>query len=133
MPEPTVIKHHAHQTVSHVLAEIQPQGATTSAPTRPGAQSKINAQALRFMHRVDKQLLPLRAHKLDRAARDAEVHFEKNCATDARVSHGFQVSGKALAGQVAIHKIPIDPRPRLWRRVLEPSFEVIRSDGEDLA
>ena len=56
---------------------------------------------------------------VDDAAGRMQPHIHSELAADAHVGECLQIGANAFAGDVAVHPIPIDPRPDLGRRLGE--------------
>src|ERR1035437_3014418 len=70
--------------------------------------------------------LPVFAHEFHRTRLDSDAYFEKDCAAQAGFLHRLQIGFHALAGKMAVHKIPVDPGARLIGRMGEIRGHAIR-------
>lgn len=52
-------------------------------------------------------------------------HIHDEHAADAHALHRLQISGDAVGGDIGVVAKPIDPRPRLRRRLLKISREAV--------
>ena len=115
----------AGHDVLHGLLWLDPWPAA-ARPARPGVQGDLKPEPLRLEHGMLEQGPPRLTHEVDRAPGNADVHLHDDHAADAGLAHRFEVSGDALAAQVAVHPEPVHPRPRSVRRLPEPLFQLSR-------
>ena len=119
----TVYGRLAGHQVLHRLFRLDP-GSAGAAPARPGADGDLQAQPLGFVDGVGEEFLPLGAHEIDRPPRHADVDFQENPAAEACAFHRFQVGRQPLAAEVAVHEVPVDPRPGRVGRVEELGLDI---------
>ncbi len=112
----------AGDQVLHGLLGADPWPAA-AAPAGTGVEGQLQAQALGLLDRVPEESLPLRAHELDRPARNAHIHLHQQPAAKPGLGHRLQVGRNPLPRHVAIHEKPIRPRPRLRGRIAKARVE----------
>ncbi len=117
----------------HRLFRFDPRAAR-AAPSRACRQRYLESQLIGSPKCIGNGLLPTFAHEPLRATRNPDVNFEIDPAPNSRVLHRVEIGGHSLGREMAVHEIPIDPRPRLiWRihKVRMVQVDVVRREREE--
>ena len=94
-----------------------------AAPAGVVVHVHLQPQPVRLGADMLEQLAPQRPAEPRRAFRRALVHLHDQHAADAHALHRLQVGGDAVAGDVAVQREPIDPRPGGVGRLEEAFFQ----------
>ncbi len=101
---------HAGHDILHGMFHRHP-GSAGAAPTRARPERDLQSELIGLVHGLPEQSLPGGTHERHGPAGNPEADFQENRAADARDLHRLQVGRHALAVEVAVHEIPINPRP----------------------
>jgi hypothetical protein len=107
----------------HGLLGLDPRPARAT-PAGPCGQGELQAKPICLGHGMLEQLLPGLAHELNRPAGNADVDLQEDHTADTGSLHCLEVRRDALAGEIAIHDIPINPWPRRFWGRKKVSFEI---------
>ena len=104
------------------------------APAVADVHAHGQAEPSGLGHGVAEQLPPVGSQRVGRrlswGLRPALADREHQDIADARVPHGLEVGGDSLTGHVAAGPVPVDPGPRVGRRLGEGAGQVRQVSGD---
>ena len=106
----------------HRLLGLDPRPAA-AVPTGVVVHVDFEAQAFCLGVNVPERIAPRISHEIHRTDRRALIHLHDQCAAEPDPPHRFQIRCDAAVRDVAIEPEPINPWPRLVRRVLKSGIK----------